>query len=77
MSDKNKLSDFDLESVSGGNWILPDYMKDMSKEEIGQVLRNPDFVGSPEWNEIMELNRDKVQGKEDQLAKRAARFGNK
>jgi hypothetical protein len=77
MSNKNKLSDFDLENVSGGAWVLPDYMKDMSKEEIGQVLRDPDFVGSPEWNEIMELNRDKVQGKEDELARRAARFGNK
>ena len=48
MSDKNKveLTDSDLEDISGGAWNLPDYMKDMSKVEIGQVMRDPDFVGS-------------------------------
>lgn len=74
MSDKNKveLLESDLEEISGGAWTLPDYMKDMSKQEIGQVMRNPDFVGSPEWQEIIDLNSDQLQKRDERRASRRA-----
>jgi hypothetical protein len=57
MDKKNLLRDDMLEGVSGGtNLVLPEYMKAMTEEEVGEVLRDPAFVGTPEWEELMELN---------------------
>ena len=77
MSDKNKveLTDSDLEDISGGAWNLPDYMQGMSKQEIGQVMRDPDFVGTPEWQEIMDLNSDRVSKMDDRREARRANLG--
>jgi hypothetical protein len=74
MSDKNKveLTDSDLEDISGGAWNLPDYMQGMSKQEIGQVMRDPDFVGSPEWQEIIDLNQDQLQKRDERREARRA-----
>ncbi len=79
MSNKNKveLSESDLEEISGGNWVLPDYMKDMSRTEIGAVMRDPDFVGSPEWQEIIDLNTDQLEKRADRRASRRADLGRK
>lgn len=78
MSDKKKtqLDDSDLENVSGGaGLILPDYMQGMSKEEVGQVMQDPDFVGTPEWQEIMDLNSDRVSKLEERREARRTRLG--
>ncbi|HAS35015.1 MAG TPA: hypothetical protein DCS15_00910 [Flavobacteriales bacterium] len=77
MSDnKKELNDSELENVSGGaGLVLPDYMQGMSKQEIGQVMRDPDFVGTPEWQEIMDLNSDRVSKMDDRREARRANLG--
>ena len=74
MSDnKKELNDSELENVSGGaGLVLPDYMQGMSKQEIGQVMRDPDFVGSPEWQEIIDLNQDQLQKRDERREARRA-----
>ena len=57
MDKKTILRDDMLENVSGGSGlVLPDYMKAMTEEQVGEVLKDPDFIGTPEWEELMELN---------------------
>lgn len=54
---REKLDDELLEAVSGGmGLVLPDYLNAMSKDELRGILKDPDFVGSPEWQELIELN---------------------
>lgn len=57
-SDKReKLDDELLKNVSGGSvLVLPDYLSAVSKDELRDILKDPDFVGSPEWEEFIELN---------------------
>ncbi len=77
MSDnKKELNDSELENVSGGaGLVLPDYMQGMSNQEVGAVMRDPDFVGTPEWQEIMDLNSDRVSKIQDRREARRANLG--
>ena len=69
MSDKNpqELNDKDLENVSGGagGMVLPDHMEGMGEEEVNAMMQDPNFVGTPEWQQIVDLNSPKGGGDED------------
>ncbi len=65
MSDKKvELNDKDLENVSGGTGglVLPEHMQGMSEEDVNNLMQDPGFVGTPEWQQIVDLNAPKGDG---------------
>ncbi len=46
-----------FEGVSGETGlVLPEYMGAMSKDQLRDIFKDPTFGGSPEWQELVELN---------------------